>query len=127
MSRNIDAKSSRCALQAIKWLVVIMLLFIAIVGNFIYRDLSIPLRAIAVVLIIAIAGIVALLTNQGKDAITFASGARTEMRKVIWPTLQETFHTTLIVAVFTAIMSLILWGLDGILVYLVSFITDLRF
>lgn len=127
MSRNIDAKSSRCALQAIKWLVVIMLLFIAIIGNFLYRDLSIPLRAIAVVLIIAMAGTVALLTNQGKDAITFASGARTEMRKVIWPTLQETFHTTLIVAVFTAIMSLILWGLDGILVRLVSFITDLRF
>ncbi|ECE6377310.1 preprotein translocase subunit SecE, partial [Salmonella enterica subsp. enterica] len=40
---------------------------------------------------------------------------------------QETLHTTLIVAAVTAVMSLILWGLDGILVRLVSFITGLRF
>ena len=53
--------------------------------------------------------------------------ARTEVRKVIWPTRQETLHTTLIVAAVTAVMSLILWGLDGILVRLVSFITGLRF
>ena len=33
----------------------------------------------------------------------------------------------LIVAAVTAVMSLILWGLDGILVRLVSFITGLRF
>ncbi len=44
---------------------------------------------------------------------------------MIWPTRQETLHTTLIVAAVTAVMSLILWGLDGILVRLVSFITGL--
>lgn len=49
-----------------------------------------------------------------------------EMRKVIGAR-QETLHTTLIVAAVTAVMSLILWGLDGILVRLVSFITGLRF
>ncbi|MFW3298638.1 preprotein translocase subunit SecE, partial [Enterobacter quasiroggenkampii] len=38
---------------------------------------------------------------------------------------QETLQTTLIVAAVTAIVSLVLWGLDGILVRLVSFITGL--
>ncbi len=67
------------------------------------------------------------LTTKGKATVAFAREARTEVRKVIWPTRQETLHTTLIVAAVTAVMSLILWGLDGILVRLVSFITGLRF
>jgi len=127
MSANTDAQGSGRGLQALKWLVVAVLLIVAIVGNFLYRDVSLPLLAMAVVVIIAIAGAVALLTTQGKATVAFAREARTEMRKVIWPTRQETLHTTLIVAAVTAVMSLILWGLDGILVRLVSFITGLRF
>ena len=92
-----------------------------------YRDIMLPLRALAVVILIAAAGGVALLTTKGKATVAFAREARTEVRKVIWPTRQETLHTTLIVAAVTAVMSLILWGLDGILVRLVSFITGLRF
>ena len=76
-------------------------------------------------ILIAAAGGVALLTTK-KATVAFAREARTEVRKVIWPTRQETLHTTLIVAAVTAVMSLILWGLDGILVRLVSFITGLR-
>ena len=97
-----------------------------IVGNFLYRDIMLAIRALAVVILIAAAGGVALLTTKGKATVAFAREARTEVRKVIWPTRQETLHTTLIVAAVTAVMSLILWGLDGILVRLVSFITGLR-
>lgn len=100
---------------------------VAIVGNYLYRDIMLPLRALAVVILIAAAGGVALLTTKGKATVAFAREARTEVRKVIWPTRRETLHTTLIVAAVTAVMSLILWGLDGILVRLVSFITGLRF
>ena len=90
-------------------------------------DIMLAVRALAVVILIAAAGGVALLTTKGKATVAFAREARTEVRKVIWPTRQETLHTTLIVAAVTAVMSLILWGLDGILVRLVSFITGLRF
>ncbi|MBW7981329.1 preprotein translocase subunit SecE [Enterobacillus tribolii] len=127
MSANTDAQGSGRGLDALKWLVVAVLLVVAIVGNYIYRDASLPLRALAVVVIIVIAGVVALMTTKGKATVAFAREARTEMRKVIWPTRQETLHTTLIVAAVTAVMSLILWGLDGILVRLISFITGLRF
>ena len=135
MSANTEAQGSGRGLEAMKWVVVIALLLVAIVvlllaaivGNYLYRDVSLPLRALAVVVLIAAAGGIALLTTKGKATVAFAREARTEMRKVIWPTRQETLHTTLIVAAVTAVMSLILWGLDGILVRLVSFITGLRF
>ena len=127
MSANTEAQDSGRGLEVLKWLVVAILLIAAVVGNYIYRDVNLPLRALAVVVVIAVAGGIALLTAKGKATVTFAREARTEMRKVVWPTRQETLHTTLIVAAVTAVMSLILWGLDGILVRLVSFITGLRF
>jgi len=118
MSANTEAQGSGRGLEAMKWVAVAVLLIVAIVGNYLYRDMMLPLRALAVVIIIAAAGGVALLTTKGKATVAFAREARTEVRKVIWPTRQETLHT---------VMSLILWGLDGILVRLVSFITGLRF
>ncbi|QCI23556.1 preprotein translocase subunit SecE [Buchnera aphidicola] len=49
-----------------------------------------------------------------------------EIYKITWPNLTETFRTTIIVIITTFIISLILWGLDNILIRLVSFITSLR-
>ncbi|MGP4123159.1 MAG: preprotein translocase subunit SecE [Sodalis sp. (in: enterobacteria)] len=127
MIANTETKESGRRLEAVKWLVVVILLVVAIVGNYFYRDYDSPLRAPTIVLIIAIAGGISMMTAKGKFALAFAREARIEVRKVIWPTYQETLHTTLIVAAMTAVMSLILWGLDSILVRVVSFITGLRF
>lgn len=127
MSTNTETQKGAKRVDAFKWLLVAALLLAAILGNYYFRDVSLPLRALVVVIMIAVAVGLASLTIKGRQTANFAREARTEVRKVVWPTRQETLQTTLIVAVVTAIMSLILWGLDGILVRLVSFITGLRF
>ncbi|MFB6421838.1 MAG: preprotein translocase subunit SecE [Candidatus Malihini olakiniferum] len=127
MGANTEIQSCKRGPEAIKWLIVVVLLIIAIVGNYYYRSYSPPLRALIVVVLTTAAGGVALLTAKGKATVMFAREARTEVRRVIWPNRQETLHTTLIVAVMTTMMSIILWGLDGILVRLISFITGSRF
>ena len=48
--------------------------------------------------------------------------ARIEIRKVVWPTRQETTQTTLIVVAVVLVMALLLWGLDSLLGWLVSLI-----
>ncbi len=65
----------------------------------------------------------AALTKKGKNAIDFARESRMEVRKVVWPTRQETIQTTLIVLAVCIVMALALWGVDGIMVRLVSLIT----
>ena len=45
------------------------------------------------------------------------------MRKVVWPTRQETVQTTLIIVAVSTVVGLVLWGLDGIYARLVEFIT----
>lgn len=127
MSTSAEPQKTRLYLERGKWLIIAVLLITAIVGNYYYRDLIAPLRTLVVVFMIISAGIIVLFTTKGKNIISFAREARTEIRKVIWPTSQQTLHTTLIIAIATTVLSMILWGQDSILVCLVSFITGLRF
>ena len=59
-------------------------------------------------------------TVKGRTAVAFAKESRTEVRKVVWPTRQEAVQTTGIVLVATLIMSLLLWGLDSVLFWVVG-------
>ena len=124
MSTNVETPSS--GMESVKWLVAIALLAGAVVGNHMYEDQSVLLRAIGVVVAIAAGLAIASQTFKGRTFLAFAKEARIEVRKVIWPTRQETTHTTLIVMVATVIMALILWGLDGILFRAVGFLTGLE-
>jgi len=114
------------SLDSLKWGVAILLLAGAVVGNYFYSDQSVLIRAVAVVAAVIFAGLVAGQTEKGRNAINFAKEARTETRKVVWPTRQEAVQTTMIVLVATLIMSLVMWGLDSLLFELVGFITGLK-
>lgn len=125
MSTHIDIEDKAGRHDKLKWFVVFVLLAAAIVGNYKFNYVSLPIRTLAVIATIAVAGAIALLTTaKGKAAVIFAKEARIEMRKVIWPTRQEATQTTLVVVAVTAVMSLLLWGLDGISIRLISFITS---
>ncbi len=50
---NLLFQGSGRGLEAMKWVVVVALLLVAIVGNYLYRDIMLPLRALAVVILIA--------------------------------------------------------------------------
>lgn len=119
------AENSSNPLDLVKWLVVVVLLGGAVAANSIYGDMSVLYRALGVVAAVVVAGFMAASTEKGSSFLTFAKDARTEVRKVVWPTRQEATQTTIIVLVATAFMSLLLWGLDLIIVQLVSFITGL--
>ncbi|SQD79221.1 preprotein translocase subunit SecE [Moritella yayanosii] len=114
------------ALETVKWVLVAIILIGTVIGNNIFSEESVLIRAVAVIIAAVIAGGIALQTSKGRNALEFASESRTEVRKVVWPTRQEAIQTTLIVLVVTAFMALVLWGLDGILVRVVAFITDVK-
>ena len=113
------------ALDMVKWLVVIALLGGLVTANTMYGEISVLYRALAAVVVVVIAGFIAATTNKGSAFLTFAKESRMEVRKVVWPSRQEANQTTLIVLLATLVMALILWGIDGILVRLVSFITGI--
>ncbi|MBA1189909.1 preprotein translocase subunit SecE [Pseudomonas entomophila] len=120
MTTKTEAQESRFDL--FKWLAVVALVVIGVVGNQYYSAAPILYRVLALLALAAVAGFVALQTAKGKAFFTLAKEARTEIRKVVWPTRQETTQTTLIVVVVVLVMALLLWGLDSLLGWLVSLI-----
>ncbi|KIZ52247.1 preprotein translocase subunit SecE [Pseudomonas sp. HR1] len=118
MSIKAEAKESR--FDALKWLVVVVLVAVGVVANHYFAAQSILYRVVGLLVLAAIAAFVALQTAKGQAFFGLLKDARTEIRKVVWPTRQETTQTTLIVVAVVLVMALLLWGLDSLLGWLVS-------
>ncbi|WMY94876.1 MAG: preprotein translocase subunit SecE [Arsenophonus sp.] len=127
MSFNSKLKENGRIFDIAKWVLVGFFLIVAIVGNYYFRQYNTILRIIVVVFMVLFSIVLVLWTKKGKEILGFMRSAKMETRKVIWPSRQETLQTTLVVALVTIVMSLILWGLDGVMVRLVSLIINLRF
>ncbi|WP_407312863.1 preprotein translocase subunit SecE [Pseudomonas sp. nanlin1] len=120
MTPKAEAQESRFDL--LKWLVVVALVVVGVVGNQYYSASPILYRVLALLALAGVAAFVALQTAKGKSFFVLAKEARAEIRKVVWPTRQETTQTTLIVVAVVLVMALLLWGLDSLLGWLVSLI-----
>ncbi|MEH6584352.1 MAG: preprotein translocase subunit SecE [Halioglobus sp.] len=117
---SVETTASR--FDSVKWVVVAILVAVGVVGNSYFADQSLLYRVLGIVALGAVAAMVALQTAKGVAFWTLVKGSRTEIRKVVWPTRQETVQTTLIVLGFVVLVALFLWGLDSLLGWLVSLV-----
>lgn len=120
MNAKAEAKDSR--FDSLKWLVVVALVVAGVVGNQYFSAEPLLYRVLVLLALAVAAGFVALQTAKGQAFFSLAKEARTEIRKVVWPSRQETTQTTLIVVAVVLVMALVLWGLDSLLGWLVSMI-----
>lgn len=117
---SVKAESTGSGMDVLKWIVVILLVAIGVIGNSYYSDQSLLYRVIALIALAAVAAFIALQTFKGKAFFTLFKEAKNEIRRVVWPTRQETTQTTAIVIVVVLIVALILWGMDSLLGWFVS-------
>ncbi|PKF60298.1 preprotein translocase subunit SecE [Psychromonas sp. psych-6C06] len=119
-----NTENSSSSMDGLKWAVTISLLVAIIVGNYMYGEtVHVVARVLVLLVMAALAVLSAAMTEKGKTFIGFAKDSRLEVRKVVWPTRQETVQTTLIILAVSTIVGLVLWGLDGVFVRVVAFIT----
>ena len=115
-----DKETKNSGMNVVLWLLVVLLVATAVGGNSYYAEYSLLYRVLGIVVVSVIAAVLAVQTTQGASFWKLAKEARTEIRKVVWPTRQESTQTTFIVVIFVLVTSLILWGLDALLGWLVS-------
>ncbi len=111
-----------------RWIASLVLVAGAVYANHYFgqNESTSLLIHVAVVVALSIAAfVVAATTSKGKQAMEFARESRMEVRKVVWPTRQESIQTTLIILVFVAVISLFLWGTDALLAWVVNSIMSL--
>ena len=105
-------------LDTLKLLLAAGVLIAGLFGYYWYPTWPLPVRVL-LVLGGTILGVgIAMTSTQGRRLWAFIQGSRIEIRKVVWPTRQETTQTAIAVFVFTLVMSIFFWGLDSFLLWL---------
>lgn len=118
MNTKVQAEESKY--DSLKWVAVIAIVVAGVVGNSIFSGESLLYRVLALLVLAAVAGFVALQTAKGRTWFKLFKDAKGEMRRVVWPTRQETLQTTLMVLAAVLVVALMLWGMDTFFGWIVS-------
>jgi preprotein translocase subunit SecE len=106
-------------LDIIKLLVAAAVIVGGLYSYYFYEfELALPVRVLIVLGGTGVGIAIAMMSAQGQRLWHFIQGSRVEIRKVVWPTKQETTQTAIAVFVFTLVMMLFFWALDSGLLWL---------
>ena len=104
----------------LKWVAVAVIVAGGVYANAYFSAESLVFRVLGMLVLGAAAAWVAVQTTKGAAFLNLCLEARTEIRKVVWPTRQETTQTTMIVLVVVFILAIVLWLLDTALGAVIS-------
>ena len=110
-------------LDTFKLMLAIAVLIFGIVGFYYYEAESQLYRVLGVVFAVMVAIAISSTTRLGQGLIGFGREARMEVRKVVWPTRQETVQTTFMVIVAVIIIGIFLWLIDMLLAQAIQLVT----
>jgi len=102
-------------MDTVKLALAAAIVIASIYGFYYFDTYSQLLRVLGLLAVVAVAVFIAYQTLPGKQIWHFVSEAKVEVRKVVWPSRQETVQTTLIVFVMVLIMGIVLWLFDMLL------------
>ena len=115
--------SSASVLDTAKLVAAVAILVAGIASFYVFDQYPAAARWLVVLVAVAASIFVALQSAQGRELWQFVQGSRVELRKVVWPTQEETRKMTLVVVVAILIMAIFFWGLDMILGWITRTLT----
>jgi len=121
MNAKTDVSTNK--LDTIKWTFAILTIVVGTVSFYYFEEYPPFIRVVGLLFLVGIALFTVSRTGKGRSTVEFLREARTEVRKVVWPTRQETVQMTGIVIVMVVLVALIIWLLDSILFWIVRWLT----
>ena len=83
-------------------------------------------KVLITLVVFALAATVFVKSDRGDQFIHFLKETRIELRKVVWPTRQETIKTTGIIMVAVIIIAIFLWIVDAFFTWGVQSISSIN-
>ncbi len=123
MTSNVETVNVK--FDIIKLVIAVLVAISTIAGFYIFSDKSSLLRFGGLLAGMVAAIGIALQTEKGRSIWTFFQDSQIEVRRVVWPTREETLQTTLIVILVVIIVGFILWLLDMFLGSAVQYLMGL--
>jgi preprotein translocase subunit SecE len=116
-------KTDATTADKVQLALAILLVIAGIVGYYLLANQANWLRWMPVVGGLVVGALVANFTFYGAEFRRFVTSANGELRKVVWPTRQETLQTTAVVFGFVVIAGVFFWLLDLVLAWATKFLT----
>jgi preprotein translocase subunit SecE len=110
-----QVQTGASALDTVKLIAAVAILVGGIAAFYLLGTYPLAVRWLIVFGAVAAGIAVALQSVQGRALWEFVQGSRVELRKVVWPTRQETLQTTMVVMVAILVMGIFFWVLDWML------------
>ncbi|MCV2500116.1 MAG: preprotein translocase subunit SecE [Candidatus Lightella neohaematopini] len=82
--------------------------------------------SLCITFIITTISVMILYFLRKNDILKIVIQSYKELKQVSWPSYKDAISVTIIIIIVTIIMSLIIWGLDTLLINIISFITKLK-
>ncbi|WP_179952215.1 preprotein translocase subunit SecE [Marinicella rhabdoformis] len=106
----------------IKWYIAIAVIIAGVAANLYFVDqFPTVVRAMMVIGGVVLGAVIGYSTPRGKEFAKFVKNANIERQKIVWPTKNETVHTTLIVLALVIVFGLFLFLVDSIFSNLVEY------
>jgi preprotein translocase subunit SecE len=120
---NTQAEAATSIGDVVKQVLAVVLVIAGVAAFYYFSEIQLLYRVLGlVVVVLASLGLV-LATDLGQGIWSFVLESKVEVRKVVWPTREETTRTTMLVFAMVFIVGLILWLLDMFLFWGVRLIT----
>ncbi len=100
------------AIDTFKLMTAVLVLIAGVVGFYYFEEESQLLRVLGMLAVALAAFGIAATTDMGRRSLGFVKDARVEVRKVVWPTRQETLQTTIAVLFMVILVAIMLWLFD---------------
>ncbi len=107
--------SSASVLDTAKLVAAVAILVGGIAAFYVFDQYPAAVRWLVVLVAVAAGIFVALQSVQGRELWQFVQGSRVELRKVVWPTREDTTKMTLVVVAAIVVLGLFFWLLDMLL------------
>jgi preprotein translocase subunit SecE len=121
MSIQVEADVS--VVDIVKQVFSVVFLIAGIGGFYYFSDVQLLYRVMGILAVVSVVVAMMLTTALGRSIWTFSIESRTEVKKVVWPTRDETMKTTLMVFAMVALVGIVLWLLDTALFWGVRLLT----
>jgi len=106
-----------------KLVLAVATLLAGIGGYYWFSDLPVAVRILMVLAGLGLGAALLFWSAQGQVLWQYIQGSRVELRKMVWPTRQETLQTTLVVFVFVLLLGVFFWLVDMLLAWATRHLT----
>jgi len=107
-------------------LLSLILLLAGIVMFYYFIDIRLFYRVLGLLFILIVSSLILYQTSFGKTVYGYVVDSKIELKKVSWPTKQETTQTALGVVVIVVIIGILLWLLDMLLSWSIGTLYGVR-